>query len=146
MREEERFELEVHVAPICFRKSNGELEVLIAKRSPTRKLYPNKWECGGGQVRPGENFEEAAKRQIKQELDVDVEIIALHSCYEILAPTLPQKKIPGIQFVCRVTGGEPKINSKEHTEWCWHPVSDLDAIGFLSNLRQVIADASAHYQ
>lgn len=142
MRETKRHELEVHVAPICFRLNEGEIEVLIAKRSPTRKIYPNQWECGGGQVRPGENFHEATIRQIKEELGVDIYIIAPYSCYEILAPDLPQKKIPGIRFVCKVLSGEPKINSQEHTEWKWQPISDLGSIDLLFNLKTVILEAA----
>ena len=146
MRETKRHELEVHVAPICFRRNAGEIEVLIAKRSPTRKIYPNKWGCGGGQVHPGENFHDATLRQIKEELGVDVEIIAPHSCYEILTSDLPQKRIPGIQFICKVISGEPKINSHEHTEWKWQPISALDTIDLLSNFKTVIPEAAKQFR
>ncbi len=45
----EKFEL--HVAAICFREHESKLEVLCAKRTPERTLYPGKWECGGGAVK-----------------------------------------------------------------------------------------------
>jgi len=140
MREEKKFKIEVHVAGICFDKDR----VLIVKRSAFRKLYPNLWECGGGQVKEGENFEEAVKRQLKEELGVLVEPIKIIGTYEILAPDLDQKKIPGIRFVCRIigfiNGKEPQISS-EHSEWRWQPIDKLDELEFIPGVKEDIKQA-----
>ena len=89
MREEKIHKLEVHVAGICFVGNR----VLVAKRTSSRKLYPNLWECGGGQVETGENFDDAVKRQLKQELGVIVKPIKVLGTYEILTQDSGQKKI-----------------------------------------------------
>jgi 8-oxo-dGTP diphosphatase len=138
MREEKRCEVEVHVAGISYRKGGRGIEVLAAKRTSTRELYPGKWECGGGQVGLNENFEEAVTRQLREELGVEIKVIAPISVYEILTPHLPQKKIPGIQFACLLKGGTPKIDGKEHEEWKWFPLSEIGHIDFIPGVREAI--------
>ena len=63
MREHKKHLLEVHVAGISFYQE----KVLLLQRSPERRIYPYFWECGGGQVHPGENFEDAVKRQLNKD-------------------------------------------------------------------------------
>ncbi len=49
---------------------NSKREILLQKRSPQKKYYPNKWApCAGG-VKSGETREEAAIRELKEELGV----------------------------------------------------------------------------
>jgi 8-oxo-dGTP diphosphatase len=140
MREERIHKIEVHVAGICFSGDN----VLVLKRSPSRKLYPNLWECGGGAVWPGENFEEALKREMKDEAGIIVEPIMALKTYEILVPDSEQKKIPGLRIVCRfigfVSGKEPQI-SKEHTGWKWITVDKLDGLDFIPGIKEDIKEA-----
>ena len=69
MREKNKILIEVHVAGFVFRNNQGVIELLVAKRSDNREIYPSYWECGGGQVSHAENFEAAVIRQIKEELN-----------------------------------------------------------------------------
>lgn len=145
MREEKIHKIEVHVAGICFDNN----KVLIAKRTAARKFYPNLWECGGGQVRAGEDFKEAVKRQLSQEFGIIVEPIKVLGVYDIIAPELEQKKIPGVKFVCRMVGSmngkEPRI-SKEHSECRWQPVDQLNGLEFILGLKEDIRLAYSIYQ
>lgn len=140
MREEKIHRIEVHVAGFCF---DGN-KVLILKRSPLRKLYPNLWECGGGAVRPGENFEDALKREMTDEAGVIVEPVMALKTYQILVPDSGQKKIPGLRFVCKfigfVNGKGPQI-SKEHTEWKWVAIDKLDGLDFIPGIKEDIKEA-----
>ncbi|UCG94984.1 MAG: NUDIX domain-containing protein [archaeon] len=139
MREGKIHRIEVHVATICFKAG----KVLIAKRTQERKLYPGLWECGGGLVRPGENFIEAVKREAKDELGVIVDVIGPSGTYEIPVPGSEQKKIPGLKFACRVTGfldGEPQL-SKEHTEWKWVSLDQLDGFDFIPGIPEDVKEA-----
>lgn len=138
MREDKRYELEVHVAGICLRKSGKSFDVLVAKRAAGKSLFPGLWECGGGQVHPGENFEEAVKRQLAEELGVIIDINEVIGTYEIQTPGHIQKKIPGIKFVCTVRGylnGEgPKTNPRDFSEWRWQPVSKIGELQFIKGI------------
>lgn len=141
MREDNVNRIEVHVAGICF---NGN-KVLVLKRSPSRRLFPNLWECGGGQVNSGENFEEAVIRQLREEAGIAVRPIEVVGTYEI--PIMgDQRKIPGVYFACRlegfVCGKEPKISS-EHTEWQWQEINKLENLEFIPGIKENIRKAYA---
>ena len=53
---------------------NAEGQFLLAKRAviPGR-LYPGHWEFPGGKREPGETIEEALARELKEEIDIDIE-------------------------------------------------------------------------
>ena len=58
-----------HVAAAVFLRPDGEF--LLAQR-PEGKPYPGYWEFPGGKVEPGETALQCLKREIKEELDVEV--------------------------------------------------------------------------
>lgn len=148
-REEKIHKIEVHVAGICFRENESDIEVLVAKRQSNRKLYPGKWECGGGQVHVGEDFEEAVKRQMKSELGVIVSRVLVFGQYFIEVPDIEQKKIPGVKFVCfwdsYVNGKEPEIDSREHSKWKWISINELSKVEFASDIDRDIRSAWEFY-
>jgi 8-oxo-dGTP pyrophosphatase MutT (NUDIX family) len=105
-------------------------------------FYPSKWECGGGQVQPGDNFEEAIRRQMTEELGVIVDRVLVFGIYEIDVPNLDQKKIPGIKFVCfwhsYIDGKGPQLDVREHSEWKWQSINNLSDFDFITNVGQDI--------
>ena len=141
--------IEVHAAGICFRETDYDIEVLIARRKESKELYPGKWECGGGQVKMGENFEEAVKRKMKEELGVIVDSVLVFGTYEIETPQLPQKKIPGIKFICffkeYVNGKYPEIKEEAFSEWKWQSINDLSGIDFIPGIKEEIHIAWEFY-
>jgi len=48
-------------------------KVLIAKRLPDKPM-PDKWEFPGGKLEVGESLQECGKREIKEELELDITI------------------------------------------------------------------------
>ncbi len=149
MREKKQHKIEVHVAGICLRETDYDIEVLIAKRKDNKELFPGKWECGGGQVRAGENFEEAIKRKMKEELGVIVDRVMIFGTYEIMTPQLPQQKIPGIKFVCfwhsYVNGKEPQIDQESFSEWRWNSINELNGTDFIPGIKDEISVAWEFY-
>lgn len=146
MREENRHEIEVHVAGICLRENNNSIEVLIAKRSDSRMIYPNYWECGGGQIKPGENFKDAVVRQHKEELNIISKVIIPVGTYEINTPDLLQKIIPGVYFLCEVILDDPKVDNKEFVEYKWVKINELNDIKLIPGLDKQIIKASELFQ
>ncbi len=150
MREDHRELIEAHVAGICFRESEGRVSVLIAKRGAKRSLYPGLWECGGGQVNAGENFDEAVIRQIREEFGISVDRAFPFGTYEIAVPNLSQKKIPGLKFVCIWheyvdDGTGPLLDDHEHSECRWQPIDELSGFDFIPGLRDDIRTGWGFY-
>jgi ADP-ribose pyrophosphatase YjhB (NUDIX family) len=59
---------------------NEKGEILLVKR----KFDPKKgfWDWPGGFINPGESLEDSLKREIKEELNVDIEILGIVGVYE----------------------------------------------------------------
>ncbi len=140
MREKELEKIEVHVAGICLKDG----QVLCAKRTQARKLFPGKWECGGGQVRYGERFEDACKRQFREEFGVMVEPLAVIGTYFI---DDGETKIPGLKFLCDIVEEyELKADPGEHDEIRFMPLDAIETYDFIPGVIddiQVAADLSA---
>jgi 8-oxo-dGTP pyrophosphatase MutT (NUDIX family) len=129
IREDGQDLIETHVAGICIRWHRGRWQFLAARRTLARSLFPGKWECGGGQVRTGESFPTAIKRQVFEEFGLDVEPASLVEVYEIHIPG-KQKVIPGVRFMCLAKQGRVRLNKREFTMYRWSnlPVPKLDWI------------------
>lgn len=71
------------------------------------------WEYPGGLVEPGESFETALRREIREESGVEVEILRFVGICKNL-----EKDIVNIDFVCRYVSGD-LTPSEESTEVIW---------------------------
>ena len=94
-------------------------KVLVTRRSATMPL-PLKWEFPGGKIEDGETAEECLIREIKEELNIEIEITGSLSPNEY---QYADKLIKLIPFICRQSDGE--IVLKEHVDYKWVEVNDL---------------------
>ena len=95
-------------------------KVLCAQRSEVMHL-PLKWEFPGGKVEDDEDPEECLKREIREELGIEINIVERlisnkHTCPD-------QKCFELIPFRCSIAGG--KLNVKEHKLVKWLNRSEL---------------------
>ncbi len=87
---------------------NDEGHLLLTLRGQKAKNERGKWEIPGGAVEFGETIQEALKREIKEELDIEIEVIEmLQLCDHII--TDEQQHWVSPTYICKIISGEPKI-------------------------------------
>ena len=108
-----------HFVSVAGLVSNDDGEILLIN-SPRRG-----WEYPGGMVEPGETFQDALIREIKEEAGVDVEITGfIGLCKNV------EKDVVNIDFSCRYLKGE-LTTSNESSEVMWIKKEDaLDMVTF----------------
>ena len=99
--------MKTHLVSVAALVTNEEGKILLVN-SPWRG-----WEYPGGLIEPGETFQEALHREIREEAGVEVEITGFVGiCKNI------ERDIVNIDFICRYVGGE-LTTSEESTEVIW---------------------------
>lgn len=69
------------VVAVLVRDSNGKF--IICKRSPHKKFDANKYDLSAvGNVNAGEGYEEAAKRELREELGIECQVKMLDKSYQ----------------------------------------------------------------
>ena len=108
-----------HLVSVAGLVTNEIGEILLVK-SPWRG-----WEYPGGLIEPGETFQQALHREIREEAGVEVEITGFVGiCKNV------EKDIVNIDFTCRYIGGV-LTTSEESTEVIWAtPEEAMELITF----------------
>jgi ADP-ribose pyrophosphatase YjhB (NUDIX family) len=97
-----------------------------------------KWAFPGGHVEPGEAPWRAAVREAKEETGLDVEVIRLVSIY-----FFSDRDTLGFQFLCRVIGGELRVDGTEISQAAFFAPDQLPT-PMTKPARQRLADARAN--
>jgi 8-oxo-dGTP diphosphatase len=94
--------------------------VLLAHRHPGRRWYPGCWDLVGGHLEPGESPEQAARRECREEIDVD--LTELHP----VEVALDDPEIEAHAFLATSWRGEPRNAAPdEHDALGWFTREDL---------------------
>jgi mutator protein MutT len=103
---------------------NNQEQILIDKRLSTG-LMADLWEFPGGKIEDGETVAECIKREIKEELDLEIKVgehlITIKHTYSKFKVTL-------IVHLCEMLKGEPK--PIECQEIRWVKISNLSSFNF----------------
>ena len=92
---------------------NNDGDILIAKRN-SKKSQGGLWEFPGGKIEKNESADDAIKREIKEELDIDIEINKwlIEKRHEY-----PEKTINLILCSAKWIGGELDLSEHEDSKW-----------------------------
>lgn len=87
--------------------------VLVAqrRRGDSRGLL---WEFPGGKVKEGEDPKKALQRELKEELDIEVEVGKI---LEVVYHTYPEYPILLLAYRCRIKSGNPKPIGCQAFQW-----------------------------
>lgn len=102
---------------------NDNKELLLQKRNKSpEKGY---WSIPGGKLEMFETFEQAVKREVKEETDLDIEIVRMNGlCDHIIEAEGLHWVTPS--YLCKVVSGTAKIMEPDkHLEMEWFPLDKL---------------------
>ena len=110
--------------------------VLLVKHRPERKgFWQGKWICPGGMLELGETIEEGIKREVGEETQLEIELVAPLEPFDTVVRSDERVSlhIIYIDYLARVTGGELKVGSdigeakwvdKRHIPQIWEELHD----------------------
>lgn len=105
-------------------------KILVGKR--TQEPFKDKWDFFGGYMSANETPEDTLRRELKEELGVEVEITYL-GAFKGTA-TFEDYVYPVISFAYLTElKGNLKLNKKENSKYEWIPIKKLKNIAFDSN-------------
>jgi 8-oxo-dGTP diphosphatase len=98
-----------------------------------------RYDVPGGRLKPGERFDEALKREVKEETGLDIEIgapIAVNEWRPVVKGEPWQ--IVGVFFKCRANSAEVRLSS-DHDQFLWIDPKDYLKHPIIDNLKVVFA-------
>lgn len=112
---------------------NQQAQILIDRRRP-EGLLGGLWEFPGGKIEPGETIEECIKREIKEELGIEIEVgdrlITIAHAYSHFHVTLTVHH-------CRHLTGIPQPIESDEIRWV--TLDEIDQFPFPKANSQIIA-------
>ena len=115
MMEEQKKGMDVTCALII----DNQNRIFAAQRSEKMKL-PLKWELPGGKIELNESADECLIREIKEELNIEIQILKRLRSNIHNYPNISVNLIP---FIVKQLGGQ--IELKEHAKFKWLNVNEL---------------------
>jgi 8-oxo-dGTP diphosphatase len=95
-------------------------KILIGKRKDPKDIKGLRWAFPGGRPEYSEELEDAIKREVKEETNLDVESMGV-----VFAKTYPEKRdLLAIYFLCGIVGGREKAN-EDFSEVKWVSPKEL---------------------
>ncbi len=113
-------------------------KVLVVKRK-NEKIHPDKWLFPGGIVEKGESNEETLKREVKEEVGLDVEKI-LGKISEYKYPRENNEKTIGKSYLVK-TKNKKVIPGYEISEFRWVTIEEFEDLGYVKGMDEEIMKA-----
>lgn len=121
---------------------NKKGEILIVQESNHDDEHVNylRWDVPGGRMKFGEIPREALKREVKEEVNLDISVIKPFAVgqWQFQAKN-KQAQVVAIYFICESLSEEVKL-SFEHQDFEWIDPSDYNQVDLMENLNEIFKE------
>jgi 8-oxo-dGTP diphosphatase len=102
---------------------------LILKRSAEKDFGANTWECGTGRVDQGEDYFTALRREVREELGVEIKVdFILGTTHFYRGVKVPENEMLGVLYRCTLEDHDAIQLSWEHSEARWVTYSEASTL------------------
>jgi len=112
---------------------------LVLKRSAASKTNTGLWDFPGGKIDPGEAFDAALAREIKEETGL---VVALDGVLGAGQSELPDRNVAYLFMEAHIESGDVRI-SEEHDEFAWLAAAELAAAPLCPQFRSFARNFAA---
>ena len=113
-------------------------KVFMVKRSNDAKFLPGYWEFPGGKVNYTETPENALRREINEECNINIEIISpLIVDQFYMNKDISEKQFIDIFYLCKTINNENVFINPEHTEYKWVELNNVYKLRISEYLKSV---------
>ncbi len=124
---------------------NEEGKFLITKRGKKAYNERGKWEIPGGSVEFGETFKQAIIREIKEELDIEIEVLELLGLTDHIILEEKQHWVAPT-YICKIIKGKPKILEKDKCEeFDWFTIKEAEKLELSIVTKHDLAELKKKY-
>ena len=104
---------------------NSENKILLQKRAPSKKICPNVWAMIGGSVLMGENSKQTIVREVKEELNIDIDINKLEFITKFRIESLI---VETFILKCNYEIEEMTLKKDEVSEVKWMTIDEIEEL------------------
>ncbi|MBN2102111.1 MAG: NUDIX hydrolase [Candidatus Aenigmarchaeota archaeon] len=120
---------------------NNKGEILLERRSDSMWTFPGYWCLVGGFIDWGETVEEAAKREAREEIGVEIEVVRFLGRYYDSMGRHPKKTVICLPHISRIVSGEPNVNQPEEvSEVRWFKPEEIRKMELAYDHKQMLID------
>ncbi|NLH99769.1 MAG: NUDIX domain-containing protein [Chthonomonadales bacterium] len=101
--------------------TDGQGRALLLKRTADTAVDPGLWDLPGGKLDPGELFDDAFRREVREETGLDVEIVGVAGARDWV---IPSRRV--VYLILRASADSDDVClSDEHVAFAWVRAEDL---------------------
>jgi 8-oxo-dGTP diphosphatase len=121
--------------PVIIKNSKG--EILLGKRNKKMPLYPSMWNLPGGIIYFKESLEEAAKREAKEEIGVEVKVLRYGKPWMYFPTEECPTQSLNIPTYCKIIKGSVKAED-ETSEVKWFSPKKIKNMKLAYNQKKLL--------